>query len=589
MRNERGDAARRGGILLLLPVQVALMTGLGLLITVPLAGRWPLSAEDGVNRAFAAHRGEGATELSEWLSLLASTRSVIGLSLLCVAALLLLPRVAWRREAAFLALSVAAQSAVFLLVTLVVERSRPDVPHLDPAPPTSSFPSGHVGAATALFGALATIAATRLHGVRRVLAVGALALIPVAVALSRLYRGMHHPSDVLGGLLNGACTLFVVGYALLLPARSRRDHASRSGTTRDAALPATRTPADADADTNAGDDPEGLRAGRVVVVRHPHSCDDELAERVRSVLSHRGHPDQVWTETSADDPSGGLAARIGDTGTTLVVACGGDGTVRACAEVLAGTDIALAVVPCGTGNLLARNLRLPADPATALDAALSGRTTRIDMGRLSGDRLEPARFTVMAGAGLDAAMVRDASDRLKERVGWAAYVVSAFGHLRDPRMRLSIRLDDGAELERRARMVVIGNVGTLQGGLPLLPDARPDSGRLDMVLLDPRGAAGWLVAAGHVMSRALPGRASSATRTPAGAVAGGALEYFNAARIDIRFSRPQPRELDGDAVASGARLTAEVEPGALRLCLPTPRPRVASVSVAEGGAVTTAG
>ncbi|MGI5447232.1 diacylglycerol kinase family protein [Streptomyces sp. CA-243310] len=588
MRNERGDAARRGGILLLLPLQVALMTGLGLLITIPLAGRWPLSAEDGVNRAFAAHRGQGATELSQWLSLLASTQSVIGLSLLCVAALLLLPRVAWRREAAFLALSVAAQSTVFLLVTLVVERSRPDVPHLDPAPPTSSFPSGHVGAATALFGGLATIAATRLHGVRRVLAVGALALIPVAVALSRLYRGMHHPSDVLGGLLNGACTLFVVGYALLLPARSRRDDASRSGTTRDAALPATRTPADVDTATDAGDDPEGLRAGQVVVVRHPHSCDDELAERVRSVLSDRGHPDQVWTQTSADDPSGGLTARIGDTGTTLVVACGGDGTVRACAEVLAGTDIALAVVPCGTGNLLARNLRLPADPATALDAALCGRTTRIDTGRLSGDRLEPARFTVMAGAGLDAAMVRDASDRLKERVGWAAYVVSAVGHLRDPRMRLSIRLDGGAALERRARMVVIGNVGTLQGGLSLLPDARPDSGRLDMVLLDPRGAAGWLVAAGHVMSRALPGRAAAATGTPAGAVAGGALEYFNAARIDIRFGRPQPRELDGDAVASGSDLTAEVEPGALRLCLPTPRPRVAA-SASEGDAVTTAG
>ncbi|MEU9803553.1 diacylglycerol kinase family protein [Streptomyces sp. NPDC051000] len=588
MRNERGAAARRGGVLLLLPVQFALMTGLGLLITVPLAGRWPLSAEDGVNRALAERRGAPTTELSEWLSLLASTQSVIALTLLCVAALLLLPRVAWRREAAFLALSVAAQSAVFLLVTLVVERSRPDVPHLDPAPPTSSFPSGHVGAATALFGGLATLAATRLHGVRRVLVVGALALIPVAVAVSRLYRGMHHPSDVLGGLLNGACTLFVVGYALLLPAHARRDGVPRSGALSRAGLPATRTPDAADIDAGIDADPEGLGAGRVIVVRHPLSCDDELAERVRSVLRHRGHADQVWTPTSAEDACGGLAARIADTATTLVVACGGDGTVRACAEVLAGTDIALAVVPCGTGNLLARNLRLPADPAAALDAALSGRTTRIDMGRLSGDGLEPARFTVMAGAGLDAAMVRDASERLKERVGWAAYVVSAVGHLRDPRMRLSIRLDGGAELERRARMVVIGNVGTLQGGLPLLPDARPDSGRLDMVLLDPRGAAGWLVAAGHVLSRALPGRPSGTAAAPTGSVAGGALEYFDATRIDIRFTRPQPRELDGDAVASGTRLTAEVEPGALRLCLPTPQPRAAA-SVSEGDAVTTAG
>ncbi|MGW1927093.1 DUF4394 domain-containing protein, partial [Streptomyces massasporeus] len=102
----------------------------------------------------------------------------------------------------------------------------------------------------------------------------------------------------------------------------------------------------------------------------------------------------------------------------LVVACGGDGTVRACADVVAGTGIALAVVPCGTGNLLARNLGLPLDPATALEEALGGDCFGIDLGRVRGDRLRPTRFTVMAGAGFDAAMVRDASPRLKARLGW---------------------------------------------------------------------------------------------------------------------------------------------------------------------------
>jgi diacylglycerol kinase family enzyme len=307
------------------------------------------------------------------------------------------------------------------------------------------------------------------------------------------------------------------------------------------------------------------------VIRHPNACDDSLADRVRGLLNRHGYTHQRWTDTTVEHPGGGQDAWTTAMDADLVVVCGGDGTVRACADVLAGTGVPLAVVPCGTGNLLARNLQLPLDAATALDQALAGAPTGIDVGRVHGDGLPDTRFIVMAGAGFDAAMVRGASERLKARLGWAAYVVSAARHLRDPRMRLSIRLDDGAALERRARMVVIGNVGALQGGLPLLPDARPDSGRLDVVLLDPRGVTGWLAAAGHFASRTLPGR----SRRPANAsgsrpAANGALEYFTAERIDIRFAGPQPRELDGDSVGDGLRLTVEVEPGALRMQLPRP-------------------
>ncbi|MET9934827.1 MULTISPECIES: phosphatase PAP2 family protein [unclassified Streptomyces] len=568
MTNAHDVGARPGPALLLLPVQTAVMAVLGLLVTGPLAAHWPLSAEDDVNRALAAHRAPFATALTDWLSLVADTQTVIGLTLLCVLGLLLVPRAPRWWEAGFLAVSVAAQSAVFLLVTLVVNRDRPDVPHLDGAPPTSSFPSGHVGASVALYGGLAVLAARHLRGLRRNLVVGLLLLFPLAVAFSRLYRGMHHPSDVVVGLLNGACTLLLVGSALLT--NTRKDDASPEPE------PAVR----------------GTR--RAVVVRHPHACGDETTAGVRAVLLRHGYAEQRWTDTTPEDPSGGLAPYL--TGTNadpagpaepfapvdLVVACGGDGTVRACADLVAGTGIPLAIVPCGTGNLLARNLGLPTEPVAALREALSGRATGLDVGRIQGDGLAPTRFAVMAGAGFDAAMVRDASPRLKERLGWAAYVLSAARHLRDPRMRLSIRLDGGAPLERRARMVVIGNVGSLQGGLPLLPEARPDSGRLEVVLLDPRGVTGWLATAGYLVSRVPGGRAPGAPGTRERTAAHGALEYFGANRVDLRFARPQPRELDGDVLPAGTRLTAEVEPGALRVCLPAPARIGAQGGTVEG-------
>ncbi len=100
--------------------------------------------------------------------------------------------------------------------------------------------------------------------------------------------------------------------------------------------------------------------------------------------------------------------------------CGGDGTVRAAADALAGSGVPLVVVPCGTGNLLARNLGLPLSPTTALDAALSGTPHRIDLGRIEGDGLTPTHFAAMSGAGLDAAMLERTDERAKSAVGWLA-------------------------------------------------------------------------------------------------------------------------------------------------------------------------
>ncbi|MET3987922.1 diacylglycerol kinase family protein [Streptomyces sp. PvR034] len=556
MSGTRGQGAlRRARFLLVLPVHLVLLMVVGRSLAGPLAGYWPLSAEDGVNRALAAHREPLLNGFTQWLSLLANTQVITGFTLVCVLALLLTPPAPRWAEAGFLAAAVAVQSAMFLLVTLVVQRPRPDVPHLDLAPPTSSFPSGHVGAAMALYGGLAVLTRVGTRGAWRRPVAALLLLVPLAVAASRLYRGMHHPSDVLGGLFNGAVTLAVIGTVLL----AGRPRTPEPGGTAPEASPTTDAPV-----------PSGV--GRTLVVRHPHGCDDELAERVRAVLVRHGHAAQQWIPTGEELPCGDLAVELDAAPVALVVVCGGDGTVRACAELLAGTGIDLVVVPCGTGNLLARNLGLAPDPVTALEQALSGGCHGIDVGRIRGDGIDPARFVVMAGVGFDAAMVQDASPRLKSRLGWVAYVVSALRHLGDPGIRLTIRLDGGRPLRRRARMVVIGNVGMLQGGLPLLPRARPDDGRLDVVLFAPRGPAGWLAAAAHLTRRTLRTPAPRGPGAEAGEVAGGALEYFTATRVEIRCAAPQPREMDGDAVAPGVRLTAEIEPGALRVRLPRALP-----------------
>jgi len=236
-------------------------------------------------------------------------------------------------------------------------------------------------------------------------------------------------------------------------------------------------------------------------------------------------------------------------GIDLVVAVGGDGTVRSCAEGLARTGVPLAVVPHGTANLLARTLRIPGHPRAALAVALdSGGVDRvIDLAVA-----DEVPFTAMAGMGLDAAVV--AGTRLKHQFGWLAYAMSGAVHLSLPPARFSIRLDDAAPVEREARSVVVGNSGLLPGGFSLLPDARLDDGMLDVGVLAPRGPFGWPRLATRVLTHS---RRQD-----------GMLERFLARKVEITARTPLPREVDGELVTAGHSLTVTVQPGALTVRMP---------------------
>ncbi|MFB8209047.1 diacylglycerol kinase family protein [Streptomyces sp. NPDC056010] len=524
--------------------QAALMVGLGLLITGPAHSIWPLSVEDEVNEGFEHLRTGPLTDMSFIASEAGNTLTIIVITVLVCLGLVVLPRLPRWRQAVFLAVGVSLQSLVFLVITICVDRDRPDVDRLDASPPTASYTSGHTGAATALYAGLAVLAL--LPGGRsrrRKVLAGLLLLIPLLVGLARLYRGMHHPTDVLGGMLNGALSLLVAGRALLAEGTSP------------APVPSNAMEIAQEA---AAERAERI-AGRTVVVVNPTVTDEEQRETLRLVLEQHGRHAAEFVETTADDPGGGQAAAAVREGASLVVVCGGDGTIRAAADRLAGTGVPLAVVPCGTGNLLARNLGLPVAPADALAAALTGTERRIDLGRIEGDGLPATHFTAMSGAGLDAAMLENTDSAAKAAIGWPAYVIAGLRSLRAPRMSVSIRLDDGPVLRRTARMVLVANIGDVQGGATLVPSAEPDDGLLDLAVFDPHGPGGWVRAVGAVLrGRPKPG---GSTDTP--------VEFFTFRRAELRFAAPQSRELDGDPVDRGRLLVAEVRPGALTILLPS--------------------
>jgi hypothetical protein len=171
---------------------------------------------------------------------------------------------------------------------------------------------------------------------------------------------------------------------------------------------------------------------RVAVVANPtKSGDPYWSRRLLGVLERAGLPDARWLPKTAEDPGPGQARRALADGVELVVVAGGDGTVRSVGTVLAGTGVPMALLPSGTGNLLARNLRIPLEVEAAARVATSGRTVGLDVGRAEDGEC----FLVMAGTGFDAAMLRDTSDRAKVWISWAAYVVAGLRHLRGPLAR----------------------------------------------------------------------------------------------------------------------------------------------------------
>lgn len=341
------------------------------------------------------------------------------------------------------------------------------------------------------------------------------------------------------------------------------------------AVPTTRAPRTAlPPHSWVDEDGEPAPPGPAAFVINPIKVSDVpgLEEAARNVSRELGLPDPLIFHTTAEEPGTEQAREAISAGASVVVAAGGDGTVRAVATALAGQEVPMALVPSGTGNLLARNLDLPLGAQSQLvQTALSGREMAIDLGWLalrtprdpsdeSGEEPDGEHaFLVMAGTGFDAQMVAEADDDLKRRIGWLAYFAVGMKHLLARKTRIALMVGNGSWQSFRLRTLLFANCGRLPGGIVLLPDAELDDGYLDIAAIDTRGGLiGWAMLAGRVMAQGVGVR----TQLPYDAAS---IAFWRGRSALVKLEQPEPVQIDGDIVGSATELRVRIQEAGLRV------------------------
>jgi len=287
-----------------------------------------------------------------------------------------------------------------------------------------------------------------------------------------------------------------------------------------------------------------------------------------------GWRESLWIATSEDDPGQGAASKAIAADVSMVIVAGGDGTVRAVAEGLQQTSIPVAILPSGTGNLLARNLKLMLDdPQSSIRTAFSGKDRSVDLGLIDieheDDTTSTHAFLVMAGLGLDAKMIANTDDDLKKKAGWLAYAKALSLTLRDKdELRFQYSLDGGSTRPLRAHTIIVGNCGSLPAKIVLLPDTSPDDGEFEVVIMRPKGFVGWVqifvkvLWENGVLNRTKAGRSLVTKQVSA-------LRYVKATELKVELTRPAKIELDGDGFGTAKGFNARIIPGGLTVRVPT--------------------
>jgi len=298
---------------------------------------------------------------------------------------------------------------------------------------------------------------------------------------------------------------------------------------------------------------------------------DRIRRVVASEEQSRGWGATRWYRTNSDD-SGRRAAEsaIADRPAALIIA-GGDGTVRAVVEAVHEHRTPTAIIPTGTGNLLARNLGVPLNDVEAcVTAAFSGRSRAIDIGVAETEdetgRRSKHVFLAMAGIGLDAEMAEHTSALAKKHLGWLAYVTPIARSIIANRVfHVDYRIDHSRVRSSRAHTIIVGNCGTLTGNMLLIPAAVIDDGLLDVVMMRPKGRFGWARIGTRLTVQGIARRSRLSRRMLRGSPDLQALAYAQGRQFEARFDTPHGIELDGDSFGQVVRVRITIRPRALRV------------------------
>ncbi|MFI6291492.1 diacylglycerol/lipid kinase family protein [Nonomuraea sp. NPDC050790] len=288
---------------------------------------------------------------------------------------------------------------------------------------------------------------------------------------------------------------------------------------------------------------------KVAVIAHRKKTLGGGLDELRRRITDRDVGELLWYEVPKSKKAPDQARKALKEGAELIFVWGGDGTVQRCVDALAGTDAVLAIVPAGTANLLARNLDIPEDLEEAVRIGFEGRRKPLDLGRINGEH-----FAIMAGVGFDAEMAADVDGSLKRRLGRFAYIWTGLRHAGDVTTDTRITVDGVKWFSGEAGCVLLGNVGTITGGIEAFDDAKPDDGWLEVGVATAKSRLEW----GRLLGRMATGRSDESPF----------VRITRAKKVKIRLAEPRTYELDGGARDRADKLKAEILPGAITICVP---------------------
>jgi diacylglycerol kinase (ATP) len=288
---------------------------------------------------------------------------------------------------------------------------------------------------------------------------------------------------------------------------------------------------------------------KVAVVAHAGKSFGGGLPQLREVLVQEGHADPLWYEVAKSRKAPKYARRALAEGAEVIFVWGGDGTVQRCIDAVAGTDAVLAILPAGTANLLATNLGIPADLTEAVRVGLHGEPRCLDTGTMNGEH-----FAVMAGAGFDARMIKEADRGMKDRIGRAAYLYAGARSLSARRVKATVEVDGKRYFKGRISCVLVGNVSKVLGGLEAFSEAQPDDGLLELGVVTAANRLEWA----RMLGRVALGEAS---KSPF-------VEVTRGKKFRIRFDRRIPYELDGGARTAVKKVRIKVHPSSISIRVP---------------------